>query len=258
MLYNVDCNRGVIMGFGQRVKEQREHMGMSQQELANKIGVSNIAVSSYESEKNYPKASIFIKILNTLNCDANYLFQDYKDFNSNFLRLTEKEEALIRQYRTINDAGKQIVNSIIHSFHYAYLEFRRKNGFLDLDYYVPISQKNGISFDGVKKAKIRILNDSLNTQADFVFQVVTTHLSPMYRPGDLLLVKQRPPYNGDLGLFRYNQNQVLYSRRLIFYDEKILLAPVNNAHSTLVLKNFSDIDCEGVILGKVIGNVTFV
>ncbi len=244
------------MGFGQRVKEQREHMGMSQQELANKIGVSNIAVSSYESEKNYTKASIFIKILNTLNCDANYLFQDYKDFNSNFLRLTEKEEALIRQYRTINDAGKQIVNSIIHSFHYAYLEFHRKNGFLDLDYYVPISQKNGISFDGVKKAKIRILNDSLNTQADFVFQVVTIHLSPMYRPGDLLLVKQRPPYNGDLGLFRYNQ--VLYSRRLIFYDEKILLAPVNNAHSTLVLKNFSDIDCEGVILGKVIGNVTFV
>ena len=148
-----------------------------------------------------------------------------------------------------------IVNEINNS---KMLEFRRKNGFLDLDYYVPISQKNGISFDGVKKAKIRILNDSLNTQADFVFQVVTTHLSPMYRPGDLLLVKQRPPYNGDLGLFRYNQNQVLYSRRLIFYDEKILLAPVNNAHSTLVLKNFSDIDCEGVILGKVIGNVTFV
>lgn len=139
------------MGFGQRVKEQREKMGMSQQELASKIGVSNIAVSSYESEKNYPKASIFIKILNILDCDANYLFQDYKDFNLSCLKLTEKEETLIRQYRTINDPGKRIVNSIILSYHYAYLEFERRNGFLNLDYYVPISIKNGISFDGLKK-----------------------------------------------------------------------------------------------------------
>ena len=86
----------------------------------------------------------------------------------------------------------------------------------------------------------------------FVYQVVTTHLSPIYHPGDLLLVKRRKPSNGDLGLFKYKH--VLYSRRLIFYDNRILLVPINNAHSTLTLDKSSDIDCEGVILGKVIGN----
>lgn len=64
------------MGIGYRIKEARERMGLTQTELGALIGVTGSAITNYEKETSHPKEQIIYKLMETLNVDANYLFQD--------------------------------------------------------------------------------------------------------------------------------------------------------------------------------------
>ena len=62
------------MGFGQRVRERRKELGMSQGELAKKLGVSLSAVSNYENGQNAMREEVLIKLFRALDIDPNYLY----------------------------------------------------------------------------------------------------------------------------------------------------------------------------------------
>lgn len=64
------------MGFGERVREARERKGMTRDELANNIGVTRSAISNYENEISHPKEPVMYALLDALDVDANFLFQD--------------------------------------------------------------------------------------------------------------------------------------------------------------------------------------
>lgn len=64
------------MSFGQRLKERRKQLGITQVQLANMLGITKGAVGNYESEVSSPKAEILYKVFDVLECDANFLFQD--------------------------------------------------------------------------------------------------------------------------------------------------------------------------------------
>ena len=50
------------MEFGERLKKEREKMGWSQAELAEKIHVSRQSVSKWETVKNYPNIEVIIDL----------------------------------------------------------------------------------------------------------------------------------------------------------------------------------------------------
>ena len=64
------------MGIGKRIKEARNALNMTQEELAKKLGVTKGAIANYENETSHPKEPIMYKLFEALNVDANYLFQD--------------------------------------------------------------------------------------------------------------------------------------------------------------------------------------
>lgn len=64
------------MSIGSRIKERREELGITQTELAKRLGVSKGAIGNYETDANSPRASTMYKIFEILQCDANYLYQD--------------------------------------------------------------------------------------------------------------------------------------------------------------------------------------
>ena len=64
------------MGIGKRIKEARERLGFTQNELAELVGVTASAITNYEKETSHPKESIMYKLFEVLDVDANYLFQD--------------------------------------------------------------------------------------------------------------------------------------------------------------------------------------
>ncbi len=58
---------------GNRIKELRTEAGLSQAQLAKKIGVSQKAIDFWEREVNEPKASYIIALCDHFQVTADYL-----------------------------------------------------------------------------------------------------------------------------------------------------------------------------------------
>lgn len=98
------------MSVGSRIKELRENKNMTRNELANSIGVTVGAVSNYENEVSSPKEPILFKIMETLKCDANYLFQDAIQMPSMKNSVSIDEFNIIEKYRALDEHGKEMVD----------------------------------------------------------------------------------------------------------------------------------------------------
>ena len=91
------------MSIGQRIKEARIARLMTQTELAEAIGVTNGAIGNYETDVSSPKESILIKLMDVLNIDANYVYQDYMKTD---MTITGDELRLLSLFRGANDQAK--------------------------------------------------------------------------------------------------------------------------------------------------------
>lgn len=89
---------------GSRIKRLRKELGISQKELAERIGVSNSRVSNWEQGINRPDADILSKLCSALQTSPSLLLgmKLTKD------ELTEKEWKVIRAYRSHTDVQKSI------------------------------------------------------------------------------------------------------------------------------------------------------
>ena len=50
------------MGIGKRIKELRERAGLTQEELAQRLGVTPSAVGNYEREVSHPKENVLYRL----------------------------------------------------------------------------------------------------------------------------------------------------------------------------------------------------
>lgn len=97
---------------GQRIKEMRMARGMTQEQLAKALHVTNGAVGNYEADMNIPKCDILCRIMEVLECDANYLYQDLVN-PSVFSSYTCEQIALIDKYNDLDAYGRQVVNAVL-------------------------------------------------------------------------------------------------------------------------------------------------
>ncbi len=93
---------------GRRIREYREKAGYSQEDVAEKIGLSVTGVSNIERGRNYPKMDVFIKIANVLGVSADLLLYDVIDASQ-----TAKESELSQMLQNVTDnKRKQICRMI--------------------------------------------------------------------------------------------------------------------------------------------------
>ena len=64
------------MSIGSRIKQARKAAGLSQVQLAERLGISKGAIGNYESGVSSPREQILYDIMRILNVDANFIFQD--------------------------------------------------------------------------------------------------------------------------------------------------------------------------------------
>lgn len=102
------------MSLGSRIKERREHLGLSRIELASKIGVTPSAIANYENEISSPKIELMYKLFDALDCDANYLHQDdMKKIAYQNSSTPDEFEKLIKPYRTLDPHGQDMVDTVL-------------------------------------------------------------------------------------------------------------------------------------------------
>lgn len=98
---------------GKKIKERREELGLSQEQLANMLGVGKSAISNYETNVSSPKETILIKLFDVLSCDANYFYEDYINNNAEFnISLAEKRH--IQKYRQLDTHGTKMVDLVLN------------------------------------------------------------------------------------------------------------------------------------------------
>ncbi len=61
------------MDFGERLKALRTERKMTQQQLANQIGVSKSVVSFYENRERTPSPDVLVKLVAVFHVSADYL-----------------------------------------------------------------------------------------------------------------------------------------------------------------------------------------
>ena len=64
------------MKFGEKIKNIRLKMNLTQVELAEKIGVTDRSVYSYERNDTMPRSSVLNKLVEVLGVTASYLFNE--------------------------------------------------------------------------------------------------------------------------------------------------------------------------------------
>lgn len=80
---------------GSRIRKYREKQGLSQKELAEKLGVSNSRVSNWEQGTNRPDADFLADICSILNVSPSELLNVRLTSDE----LTEQERKVVEQYR---------------------------------------------------------------------------------------------------------------------------------------------------------------
>jgi transcriptional regulator with XRE-family HTH domain len=99
---------------GIRLRKAREDANLTQEELAEKIGMGVLQINRYENEKNDPTADVLGRIATALNVSADYLIGLTDDPNPSILAngLSPKERAIVVELRRGNamKAVKAIVD----------------------------------------------------------------------------------------------------------------------------------------------------
>lgn len=91
------------MGIGRRIRLIREQRGMTQEELAERIGVTPSAVGNYEREVSHPREEVLYRLFGALCTEPNELFSDCFCINSD-------DSAHLEKYRSLDEKGKQAVD----------------------------------------------------------------------------------------------------------------------------------------------------
>lgn len=230
------------MGIGKRIKEARERLGMTQNELADLIGVTGSAITNYEKETSHPKEPIMYKLFDALQVDANYLFQDVVNVPKKVNDVTFAEFEHIKKYRDLDDHGRKVVDFILEEEHsrsrgnIIQLEHRRNRL---VQYYQRFASAGSgqLVFDDVPVDLIEIPDVPEYKDVKYAIGVNGRSMEPLYYDGDILLVKPADDVAvGDIGIFIVDGQSYVKKRGnecLISVNEEYADIPLDESSSCL-------------------------
>lgn len=197
------------MSIGDRIKEAREHKNLSRSELAEKANVTMSAISNYENSISSPKEAVLLKLMDILDIDANFLFQDMVEKKPS-VYLTPSESTMIDKYRKLDIISKELVDLVIDK------ELERSasdsilnDNMVDFGSYKEIPCYPRLAsagtgeylFDDIPTDTIKI-DTREYPKADYAIQVNGDSMEPTYYDGDTLIVERNAiPEIGKTGIF---------------------------------------------------------
>lgn len=206
------------MGIGRRIKEARTAKNMTQEELAEQLGVTKGAVANYENETSHPKELVMYKMFNALDVDANFLFQDVANLpnKKNDVSLAEYEH--IKKYRSLDPFGQETVSYILDREVSRMEQFQKRNSHvIDFESSVSSIPKRLISYyyknasagtgqliiDNLPEEDIEIPDIPEYRNVSYAIGVNGSSMEPTYHDGDILLVEAtREIQIGEIGIFQ--------------------------------------------------------
>ena len=235
------------MTTGDRIRQLRTQLGMSQEELGEKIGVKKAAIHKYENGLVVNlKRSTIRKLAVALNTTPSDLLGFY-DLEKN--QPDEKEKDLLQNYRKLNNLGQHEVRKraaeLVEMPRYLKSE-ESAPSFYEIDCYdMPASAGSGMYLSDADKEVIRVQDSYEARRADFVVPVSGDSMEPEFSDGDLAFIKSMPTVEvGEIGIFVVNGNAYIKKRG------RCRLVSLNPAYKDIVFHDGDTIVCLGKVIGK--------
>ena len=191
------------MSFGQRLRERRKELGLSQGELAKALGVSLSAVSNYENGLNAMREDVLLRLFRVLEIEPNYLYQD--SFTGRAFHCSADEQSLVKKYRGLRTTGRQTLHAVADALgaYQADLEgdapaaaevrqiplYRSPAA---AGYAAPVF---GEDFDYID------VTGSVPRGAEFAVRIQGDSMEPYIMDGSIAYVNRDPLSSGDVGIF---------------------------------------------------------
>lgn len=245
------------MSIGKRIKELRESKGLTQDKLAKLIGVTKSAVGNYELDLSGPKEAVLYKLIEVLECDANYLFQDGINIAKKEFNLSPHEQEQIEKYRSLEALDKRVVDGVIDTLserekpiikeHSQDAEQSKEFIVLEPPKIIPCYPKLASAGTGEY-----LFNDipvdmieTENNDADFALGVNGKSMKPKYNDGDYVLVKKQSTVNlNDIAIY------IIDGECLIKQFKGDHLHSLNPAYDDIQMNDGQLIKCVGKVIGK--------
>ncbi len=211
------------MSFGERLKKARTLRGLTQKQLAEKLNIGSTTVTGYEKDNSEPNMLTISKIMEILEVDANFLFQDEKKELYENEASPEEFENIIKKYRLIAEYspdGASVVDTVLDREYSIADKLREQKEQLekvkkmDMEvaeeivptrlwaYYGKIAcAGTGFYFDDIPSDNI----EAPYANADFIIGVNGDSMEPDYSDGEKLYVKKTEHIRyGEVGIFTIN------------------------------------------------------
>lgn len=92
---------------GDNIKRIRISRGITQAQLADRVGVSEKTVSSWEVNRTEPKSGLYGAISKALACDTSELVDGEK--------ISPDDSLMLKKYHSLDDYGKRNVQAILNN-----------------------------------------------------------------------------------------------------------------------------------------------
>lgn len=124
------------MTFGEKVRNERNRLGLSQDELAEKIGVTRRVISSYENDSSRPRGTKrYNKLADALGVNINYLLSEDEAFIANVednygRRGAKQAKELLAEVTGLFAGGEMAdedMREMVDAIQEAYLIAKKKN-----------------------------------------------------------------------------------------------------------------------------------
>ena len=190
------------MSFGKRLRERRIEMGMSQGDLARRLGVSAAAVSNYESGQNAVREDVLLRLFRVLDTDPNYLYQDSIP-PRNFI-CTVDEKSLVMKYRALSTVGRQALHSVVDAMGAYQADMEALAPPAEIRqiplYSCPAAAGYAAPVFGEDFEYIDVTG-KVPQGADMAVRIQGDSMEPVISDGSVVYVNRDPLQNGDVGIF---------------------------------------------------------
>lgn len=96
-----------MLYFGLKLKQLRMNRKLTQQQLADKLGVTKATISAYETQAKHPSVEVLIQISRLFEVSSDYLLDLSDHPQINVSSLTDEQamliQSLIQQFNLLNN-----------------------------------------------------------------------------------------------------------------------------------------------------------
>ncbi|MBQ0065735.1 MAG: helix-turn-helix transcriptional regulator [Firmicutes bacterium] len=196
----------LIEQFAYNLERLRNKLGYSQDQMSKCLDVSS---STYRRIINHETTKVDLYFITKL-------YELTHQFAFQFCNPNYKEDRRLRIVSTITElddtALKDIENYV--NFRKA-ITFNKKGETKIVPFYHPVGElSDNMIFNSFSYTQLDISScpDSIKWQVDCALEILNNHFHPTYHLNDILLIAQRPPRDGDIGLFIEKETRKMFIR----------------------------------------------